>query len=229
MKKILLFALPLLTFISCGRKDDDPTPTPTPQPAGAKVMYVHACVSAGLLKVSVNDTLLTTITGLDYLANSGYVAVKPGASQKSTFVIQNSNVPLASTTANLALNNNYSIFATGIVTNPSSLVVFDDLTAPAAGTAKIRFINLSPDTLNETVYVDNNTIDSNVVYKESTNFIQVNAGTYNIIAQDPKKVPQSKTLSNQQLTAGKIYTLILRGTANGSGNATLDLTLITNN
>ena len=228
MKKLLLFVLPVLTVISCGKKDD-PTPTPPPQPAGAKVMYVHTCVSAGALKVSVNDTPLTSITGLDYLANSGYVAVKPGSSQKSTFVIQNSKVPLTEITANLALNNNYSIFATGVVTSPSSLVVFDDLTAPAAGTAKIRFINLSPDTLNESVYVGNSIIDSNIVYKEATNFIQVNAGTFNIIAQDPKKVPQGKTLSNQQLVAGKIYTLILRGTANGSGNAALDLTLINNN
>jgi hypothetical protein len=162
------------------------------------------------------------------MASTAYVAVTPGTNVKHGFVIEDSNLPLASVNNDLAANNAYSVFATGTVTSPSAIVVTDDLRAPAAGNAKIRFINLSPDNLNESVYVGQAKLDSNVAFKQATPFREVTAGTYQIIVQDPANVPSSRTLSGQLLEAGKIYTLMTTGTIAGSGTAALTLTLVNN-
>ncbi|MCD6063596.1 MAG: cell wall anchor protein [Flavipsychrobacter sp.] len=227
MKKLLLLAFTAVFAASCNNGGDDDN-TPTPNANMAKVKYTNACISTGALRVQVNDAPLQTVNSLTYLAGSAYVTVTPGTNVKHAFVIEDSNLPLASVNNDLAANNAYSVFATGTVTSPSALVVNDDLTAPAAGNAKIRLVNLSPDNLSESVYVGQTKLDSNIMFKQATPFRVVAAGTYQIIVQDPANVPSSRTLSAQVLEAGKIYTLMITGTVAGSGAAGLTLTLVNN-
>ena len=228
MKRILVLAISALFAVSCNKNDDDDNNTPVPATPTAKVKYTNACISTGALRAYINDTPVQGANGLTYLASSNYINAKPATNAKHTFVLEDSNLPLAHTNSDLAANNYYTIFAAGAVTSPAALVVQDDLAAPATGMAKVRFINLSPDNLNETVYVGNSKLDSNIAFKQVTPFRQVTAGTYQIIVQDPANVPSSRTLSGQALEAGKIYTLMITGTVSGSGTTALTLTLVNN-
>lgn len=227
MKKLLVLSLAVVFATSCNNGGDDDN-TPTPSANTARVKYTNACISTGALRVQVNDVALQNVNSLTYLAGSAYVTVSPGTNVKHGFVIEDSNLPLASVNNDLAANNAYSVFATGTVTSPSAIAIHDDLTAPAAGNAKIRLVNLSPDNLSESVYVGQTKLDSNVMFKQATPFRQVTAGTYQIIVQDPANVPSSRTLSAQVLEAGKIYTLMITGIVNGTGTSGLTLTLVNN-
>lgn len=227
MKKLLLLGFTAVFAVACNRGNDDDDNTPTPSNT-AKVKYTNACISTGALRVQVNDVALPNVNSLTYLAGSAYINVTAGTNIKHGFVIEDSNLPLASVNNDLIANNAYSVFATGTVTGPSAIAITDDLSAPASGNAKIRLVNLSPDNLSESVYVGQAKLDSNVTFKTATPFRQVAAGTYQIIVQDPANVPSSRTLSGQLLEAGKIYTLMVTGTVAGSGSAGLTLTLVNN-
>lgn len=217
----------LLAAASCGKKD---TPDPVQPPAQvAHAMFMNACIGAAPLKVNLNEVSISSITSLNTLDKTAYLELAPATQVKTAFVTQSSNVELAKTMQDYTVNTYYSVFATGLVNNPSVLVTTDDISAPAGNLAKVRFINLSPDNLSETVYVGSNKIDSNVDYKEATGFRSITAGTYNVIVQDPNNVPLSQNLQSQQFTSGKVYTLILTGTQNGSNEAALKLSIINNN
>lgn len=224
--QFLTLASALVFVSSCGKKDDDPDPVPTAQVG--KVRFMNACISSTPLKVSINNTAIASITGLSYLQSTGYLDVAPGKGVNTSFVFQGSNAELAATAQDYNVNTFYSVFATGIVNDPSIFVTTDDMSVPSANIAKVRFINLSPGNLNEDVYIGDKKVDSNVVYKEATAFTTVDAGAHKIIVQDPKDVPSGLN-SQQTFLAGKIYTIILTGLKNGTGDAQLKLTTVNNN
>lgn len=231
MKKVLqLVTLAGFVSLAACKKDDDDDPKPVPTQPSAKVMFVNGCVSADSLRVSINDTIQTNIPRVGFLSNTGYVNVAPRTTAVVKYLLQNSNVQLASTNMSLAVNVNYSVFSGGIVTSPFMISTTDNLNAPSAGKAKVRFAHLSGDNLNEVVYVGTVRIDSNITSQKVTPFVEVDGGTIvNVIAQDPSNIPSVRQLQNQQFVAGKIYTIMLTGTSNGSGNADLRLTMINNN
>lgn len=226
MKQVLAFAA-LLLVASCGKKNNDPEPIPVTQVA--KVMFVNGCIDSGPLKVSVNNTTASNIAGVNYLTNTSYSDVAPGSQVHIAFQLPNSNSKLPEVTHDFAVNNYYSVFAAGVITSPSTFVTNDDLTAPPAGMAKVRFVNLSPDNLNESIYVGSTKIDSNITYKGTTSFVPVVAGTHRVFVQDPANPPSAQYLDQQVFTAGKIYTVILAGIQNGTGTAVLTLKVIQNN
>ena len=102
----------------------------------------------------------------------------------------------------------------------------DDLSAPSAGKAKVRFAMLSPGIGNSVAYVGSTTVDSNIAFGTVTDFKEVNTGSATITAG---VLPSVATLNNFTLSAGKIYTFIFTGTLNGTGNSGLKLTAINNN
>ncbi|RYD57947.1 MAG: DUF4397 domain-containing protein [Sphingobacteriales bacterium] len=226
--KYALAAAVIMLAASCGKKDD-PDPTPVPAAQVAKAMFVNGCINSGSLKVNMNNTAVASVVGVDYLNNTAYLDVAPASQVSVAYMLQPSNAKLSEVKQDFAVNNYYSVFAAGIVTAPAMFVTVDDLSGPAAGMAKVRFVNLSPDNLNESVFLGSNRIDSNVTYREATAFIPVTAGTYKITAQDPTNIPSVQILDQQVFTAGKIYTIILTGTEGGSGNAALSLKVIANN
>lgn len=228
MKKILLsFAVATVVFAFPSCKKSSPAPA-----TNANVMFVNGCAGSVATDIDINNVKLASASNLPFLKNSGYQPVAAGSGVNFTFLLTATNTPLITFTESMSAVVNYSAFTGGLVTGTSTSYVFtqDDLTAPTSGMAKVRFINLSSDNLNTSCYIGSTKIDSNVGYKTCTPFFQVPATTGKVAMIDQVVLTSSGELTGQTLSAGKIYTFMLTGTASVStGSSALTLTLINNN
>jgi hypothetical protein len=75
----------------------------------------------------------------------------------------------------LVADSNYSIFFGGPASNPCNLFIGNDMSAPAQGMAKVRFVILSSDSNKFDCYYHNIKLDSGLVYQSVTPFFQVPA------------------------------------------------------
>lgn len=132
------------------------------------------------------------------------------------------------------------------VTADSLILFYDDLTAPANGKAKLRFVNLAPGAPNVDFGLAGQTaIFTNTAYGRAGGsilsgaglnafslgpFVEVDAGSVNFnITRSSDQSPISLTnnpLANFSLQAGKIYTIYINGTP---GSAAIGATVITHN
>ena len=234
MRKVICLSIfaGVLALASCSKKTPEPTPTPTPTPVPkAKVMYMNFGTGLGNLYIKVNDSALSTAASIAYLASTGYVDVTVGTSIKSSFYQVSGNSLLLDTTMALVANANYTIVMGGTAApaSPATLVaVTDDLTAPAAGKAKVRVINLSTNNYSESLYVDTAAVISGINYKAVSSFTEVPAGNYAITVFDPAHPTLQKQVT-QNYASGKIYTFVLAGKYVSATDNTLTLTAIANN
>jgi hypothetical protein len=130
----------------------------------------------------------------------------------------------------LAKDNNYSVFAVDSVSKISAIVLADDLTAPAAGKAHVRFIHLSPNAPAVDVAVASSgaVVFGNKAFKEYTSFTPLDAGTYNLDVRVAGTATVALVLPAITLEAGKIYTVFAKGFLGGSGVQALGAEIIVN-
>lgn len=128
------------------------------------------------------------------------------------------NAPL---TGQLKDGGNYTVIAAGSFLGTSHFIALeDDLTAPAGGNAKIRFVNaaweLSPGANPALFGADVSEAGLGALvaaadfeFRDVTSFQEVTAGALNFTVDAPFSTSEVDTTLN--LEAGKIYTLILEG------------------
>ena len=227
MKKPMLLtaaSLLLLTAFSCKKSNNNP-------PANsASVMVVNGCTGTANTGVSVTagGTAISNATNMPFLKTSGYQYITAGTSVAIVYNLTGVGT-LVSGTLSATTDQHYSVFAGGSITHPTYLSTSDDLTA-VSGMAKVRFVNLSPDALNEKCYIGNVAIDSNISANSVSQFHSIAATTATTVTMDdPATFPANLAqLNNTTFSAGKIYTVVLTGTAAGSGAPALAITVITN-
>lgn len=223
MKKIYLLALAIGSiFSACTKKDRFPSNS-------AAVSFVNGCVGAGKIDAKVNAGAIQNAAGVDFQKASPYVYVLSGSSIDISYYLSG-GLLLTSGKANLSYGVHYSAFAGGRVTSPFLVVTTDDLAAPSANSCKVRFVNLSPDTLHYDVALGPNTIAMDIASGNYSVFSSIVAGTYELKAGQPSNISSFLSGGTQTLAAGKIYTIILTGTQQSAGSsASPKLTLLTNN
>jgi hypothetical protein len=219
---LFLFTLTLVT--SCKKEEDTPS-TPTPK---ANVMVVHASPDAPGVDLLVDNTKVNS-AALTFLNNTGYLQVNAGT--------RNVKVNAAGTTttvidANLGLeeNKSYSVFATGILSNISPLVIEDNLATPAAGKAHVRFIHLCPDAPAVDIAVASTgaVVFGNKSFRQYSDFTPLDAGTYNLDVRPTGTAIPVLALPAITLEAGKIYTVYAKGLLAGSGDQAVGAQIIVN-
>ncbi len=229
---ILIFTATLSLAIGCS-EDNASTPTPTLQ---ARVLVVHASPNAPGVDVlidnqKVNQQPLTFPRNTGYLSvNAGTRNVKVNVAGTITTVI-NADLPLEG-------NRNYSVFAIDSVSKISALVTNDDLTAPAAGKAHVRFIHLSPNAPAVDVSLPgqaagqglftNRTFNRTITATEQA-FTPVDTGTVNLEVRQAGTTNVVLPLPNVRLDAGKIYTVFAKGFLGGEGAQALGAEIILHN
>ena len=221
-KMAAYFALASLLIVGCS-DDDNPT---SPELEKANVKVVHASPDAPGVDLLVDNNIAGS--NLTYPNNTGYLQVDEGTrnvkvnvSGTSTTVIE-ADLPIEG-------NKNYSVFAVDAVANLSPLVIEDDLTSPASGTAHARFIHLSPDA----PAVDITTKDGTVVFgnykfKDYSQFTPLPAGSYDLQVRLAGTETVVLELNGINLTSGKIYTVFAKGFVAGTSAQALGAEIIVN-
>lgn len=209
-------------FYGCKKKN------PAPSNAGS-VLFVNGCAGTDAIDAKVDYKAVSGAQNLGFTANSGYKYVTAGQNVNISFYITNKGTQVIKKTVTIANGVYYSAFCGGPITAPTFLLTTDDRSAPAQNTAKVRFVNLSNDSLNVTANASAMVIDSNVTSMKITSYLQVPAGTYELKAGDPKDLSTVVSTGTASLGAGKIYTLMLTGNKMGTGTSALKLTVMGNN
>jgi hypothetical protein len=229
LKPSIFFMVALLglTAVGCSSDDDD---VPV---QNARVMVVHASPNAPAVDVRINNAV--ALTNVAFPANSPYNSVPAGTTNikvspagTTTYVID-ANVDLVA-------NTNYSVFAIDSVSKLKAAVVTDNLTAPAAGKAHVRFFHFSPNAPGVDIAVTNGPVlfGNRLFNDQGTNtgaiaFTPVDAGSYNLEVRLAGTQTVVLPLPNISLTAGKIYTVFARGFVGGTGNQALNAQVILHN
>ena len=194
------------------------------------VMFVNGCLYTSSLSIKANSVGVDGASGIGFLASSGYVPVKAGSGVNLTFFMDNTGSPLANRAENISTTNHYTAFAGGDVSAPKYVFTTDDLTPPASGNAKLRFINLSPDNINETATLNDSVVAQDILSNSVSSFTQLRAGKYTIGAFDPANSSLLIDATDSILfQGGKIYTVLLTGTARSTGANGLIFSVIKNN
>jgi len=223
MKKLFIpvLAAALVASASCSKSSSGPS---TPQ---AQVMFMNAWLVTNSVNVTANTIAVSNGTNLGFLKNTGYQNVSAGVSEDLAFLLPSPSTKLIDTSVTLTANTHYSLYITG-VTPLAQVMTVDDVTAPASGMAKVRFVNLSPDTVGYNVYIGSTMVSgADTKYRGVTAFTSIAATTGNVLVSDPNNVPIQTLLNNQTFSPGKIYTIVLTGQY--ASPSTTTITILNNN
>jgi hypothetical protein len=136
---------------------------------------------------------------------------------------------LGSLKTTLNANSSYSIFDCGTVLADTLVMVADNLPSTSGSYAYARLVNVSSDTTATAITgsVGNTVVGSGVAYGAASAFVQLTPGSFSLTAFNVNKPGNVATLSNVQLSGGKIYTLLYSGNSNQAVG--FKLTVISNN
>ena len=238
---LLLATLPAaaLAFSGCGDDDDD-------NAGNGRVMAIHAAAAASVPVKIVADA--AEIGQLEYGRNSNYANVSAGA---RTLKINDasSNQTLISQAGTIDRDKNYSLFAyspAATIGSAGLLLVPDDLTAPATNKAKIRLVHLglsAPNLVDLSLAgpISRTGVVLNVAFGTASPFIEIEPGAYNFGVSAGTGATATTEVSvgdgsgsgtgTKTYTAGKIYTVVVRGIKSSSVASAQQLraTVIENN
>lgn len=207
-------------FTSCKKEED--------VHEHANVMVVHASPDAPGVDLLVDGTKKNS-AALNFPNNTGYLELEAGTRNLkvnvagSTTTVINADVPFTK-------DMSYSVFAVDSVSVISAIVLTDDLTAPAAGNAHVRFIHLSPDApaVDVAVASTGDVVFGNKAFKEYTAFTPLAAGSYSLDVRVAGTSTVALVLPTITLEAGKIYTVYAKGFLGGTGAQALGAEIIVN-
>ncbi|WP_316800690.1 DUF4397 domain-containing protein [Pedobacter frigidisoli] len=217
-----LFAITL--FLSACKKDwGDYSDSVTV----AGIGFVHASPGTGALDFIV-DNQKANSKDFTYTKDLGYFGAYPGT---RLFGVTKKDSTKYLTTSSVALQSGifYSAFVVDLLPAPKILIVQDDLTAPATGKAKIRFINLSPDAPALDLAIDGTAtaLVTAKAYKEASTFVSIDPSAgYTFQIKEGNSV--TATLPSTKIEAGKIYTLWAKGLKSATDSTKFGLAILTN-
>jgi len=234
MKKPLLTSMGLVALLSgsifiasCDKSDNN---NPTPPPGGtAKVAAVNASPLTGPASVNIGGTTLSSnplpLLGTTGSAGNPYVSVSSGTPNVQ---VTAGGATIVDGTTTLGADANYTVLVYDTINGGGAgkvraITLNDDLTAPSAGNAKVRFVHLAPDAPAVTIDVFKGADSTRLVDSASyiiqpsdvtdvSAFTTVSAGDYQVKVKLPtmndSTIISIPTLS---LADGKIYTIYATG------------------
>ena len=205
--KSLIAAVTLTTLMSSCMKNDDVQPQ---QPV-AGLSIVQASPTAESLDFYIDDK--KTDIELTYAKKIDYLNLFPGKRKLSINKKGGQSVLLAE---ELTLKDyiGYTLFVVDKLETVKFLFLDDDLTKPAAGKAKVRFVNVSPDApaLNLAIAGKETDLVTNKLFKEYSTFVEIDAAekvTFNV--KDKESGSLQTSIADVKIEAGYAYTVWVKG------------------
>ena len=204
-------------LVATGCKLDDAQDT---LPPAAYVSLYQASPDSPGLNIILDQKVIND-GKFDYTDHTGYLRFFAGNRTLQIGPAGANNV-VADTTMKFEDGKAYSVFFVDTFNKVDLLVLDDNTDSPAAGKAKVRFLNLSPDAPDVDLQVADTgaPLATGVSFKEPTGFTEIDANKY---AFQVKASSGDVLLSlpNTVLLDGWSYTVIVRGfknPPNGSEN-----------
>jgi len=188
---------------------------------------VNAAPSSGAQSFTLAGQVLVS-GGLDFTNASDYIYTHSGTNLVEQFISTGTNSVYATGSLWTGDNQNYTVYLAGEGSNARVKSYQDDLSAPSAGTAKIKFIHFSngiPSDIKVKDSTGNNIFPSVVSRDVATGYKNITPGTFSLKIYDLVSGNDIGDFSVTGLQAGKIYTLYLTG----STSATLSLQKVQHN
>lgn len=221
MSLTLLASATLLS--SCLKSDNDDG---LDQPL-AGLSFVNAAASQPAVGVYVDGRIVFN-SAVTYGASSQYLTAGVGNHLVQT-TIGGTTQKLSEATIALAEGKYYTVFVADRqpVSDSLTTVMIQDAVdvAPAAGKAKVRFVQLSPGAEEYDLYVQGGAkLFDTKAYKESSDFMDVDPAKYKFAVRLTGSATEDKAVSGEvDVKAGGFYTIVLGGSATGTGNTGLKL------
>ncbi|HBR96909.1 MAG TPA: DUF4397 domain-containing protein [Gammaproteobacteria bacterium] len=187
-----LFPSALATVLLCtllwGCSDDDddsPTDTPDPNTPTAQLRAVHLSPDGPAVDISVNGAV--ALEDVTYRQASGFLSV-PSGDTPVQVLVADTDTAVIDATLTLAEDQNYTVLAVNVVDAIEPLVIEDDGTAPASGSAALRVVHAAPNAPEVDVYVSGPADDfaglspllQSVPFKAVADELEVPAGDYRV-------------------------------------------------
>jgi hypothetical protein len=205
--KIIAIAT-LIIASSCDNNEVDPF-------GSARLKVVNAAPNAGSQKFVMAN--IPYIRNLSYLEHSvSYHDVAVGNNLVSQFRDENDNDLYASEELDLNEDKRYTVYLTGESRDDAEVRLYEDnISAPASGKAKIKFIHLSSGVSGNIDFLDGqgNTLASNLARYSQSGYSEINAGSVTVQVRNTGGSENLATLSAIDFAAGKVYTVFISGSA----------------
>jgi hypothetical protein len=189
---------------------------------------------------TANGAESTSGTAVGAVAAGGLYNVVPAGSVTLAGKIAaatDNGLAVAKTTATLAADKYYSYFTSGVYNagakTVDAFVIEDVLPAFDYTTAYVRFVNASANAGSVTLYAKNTTtaaeapVGAAVAYKAGGAFVAVPAGTYDVSVRSGTTT--ITTLAATGFSAGRVYTVSLRGDATVTSTTAADRPILQSN
>jgi hypothetical protein len=185
-----------------------------------RVKAVNAIPDSNLINFKSDGTVL--LSSVPFGGSSSYVSVATGTRNLS---IEASNVPgtnLAAITKQVAPAQDLTLLAANPLASPLLVALTDDNSIPAAGFAKIRFVNALVGSTTVDALVNFASQAQGIAYTTASSYFTLAPSlTYTITFATPGGVTVIATITNVEIDAGAIYTAYLVGNSGGAAQIKL--------
>lgn len=179
IRKLALVGVAVLGIAACS--DDDPTGVTQT----AQLRVVHASPDAPNVDVLVDAA--TPLTNVPFRAFSPFLDVEAGE-RRIRVRAAGTTTTVIDANLDFAAGQAYTAIATGLLAGLQTLVIEDDLTAPAAGQVKVRVVHAAPAAAGVDVYVTApgaplagaTPVLTNVPFTAVSDYLTIPAGEYRI-------------------------------------------------
>jgi hypothetical protein len=183
----------------------------------ARVRVIHASPDAPNVDVYANGNEI--LSDVPFKTASDYLSVPGGTYEVEVFAAgADPEADAAVITASLPLEagSAYTVVAVGEVAEIQGVVFEDDLSAAAAGEARVRVIHASPDAPAVDVAVTGGPVlFGNLSFPNASDAADVAAGSYDLEVRPAGSTDVALAVPGVAFEAGKYYTVLAVGLLNG--------------
>ncbi len=201
MKSIVSAMLSLLALILAMAL----VPIASAQSGNAKVRVIHASPDAPAVDVYVDGSKV--LSSVPFFAVSDYLDVPAGEHRFQVTAAGGSpDDAVIDATATVDAGIAYTVAATGNLAEIQPTIIVDDMSAPASGKAKVRVYHFSPDAPAVDVKLkDGATLIPGLAFPNASDYLEVDAGSYDIVVTPAGGDAVVIDLSGTTLEAGNTY------------------------
>lgn len=226
LKYILSLLLLSALFWSCQCVIGIETPKEVSPTFFSHILFINAHPEFDELNILTDENVL--VKSLYYNVNpKSYTSVSPGSRNIQITNYQDS--VLFNSVSDLVDNQKYTFIAYGNSKRVQSIFFNDTISNFQPANMYYRVVDVSPDSPPFIIKLeDQYPIYNNINFRSATKYISAPAGSYNIEVKEAVTDSLVLSLKKYEMSAGKVYTILIKGNYMGEGSKKMQFQIIEN-